>query len=244
MDKINKLKSWINESKNIVVFSGAGMSCPSGIPDFRSSNGIYSEKFKSTFRPEEVISHTFFVNYPELFYEFYFTKMVYKDALPNLSHKYFKKLEATKNITVVTQNIDGLDKKAGIKNVYEIHGTIWENYCTKCHKFYSLDDIDPTKVVPHCSCGGIIKPNVVLYEEGLDNKVINGAINAIANADMLIVIGTSLIVYPAASFINYYDGCKLVIINKSSTPGDNFANLVINDDIINVIKELEKWKME
>ena len=240
MDKIEELRTWINDSKNIVVFSGAGMSVPSGIPDFRSSNGIYSEKFKSVFRPEEVISHTFFVNYPELFYEFYFNKMVYKDAKPNLSHKYFKKLEQNKNITVVTQNIDGLDKKAGIKNVYEIHGTIWENYCTKCHKFYSLEDIDTTKGIPHCSCGGIIKPNVVLYEEGLDNNVINGAIRAIANADMVIVIGTSLIVYPAASFINYYNGNKLVIINKTKTAGDNLANLVINDDIINVIKELEK----
>lgn len=239
MEKIETLKNWIQTSNNIVIFTGAGMSVPSGIPDFRSSNGIYSEEYKENFRPEEIISHSFFERNPKLFFDFYFSKMVYSDAKPNLAHNFFAQLQQTKNVTIVTQNIDGLDKIAGSKNVYEIHGTIWENYCTKCHKFYSLNELKKDGI-PRCSCGGIIKPNVVLYEENLNSETINSALSAIMNADMLIVIGTSLVVYPAASFIEYYNGNKLVIINKTKTPGDKIANLVINDDIINVIKSLNK----
>lgn len=238
MDKLEVLKDWLNKSKNIVVFAGAGMSCPSGIPDFRSANGVYFEKFKGYLNPEAIVSHSFFKINPKLFYEFYFKHMVYLDAKPNMCHMYFSKLQETKNISVITQNIDGLDKIAGIKDVIELHGTIWSNHCEKCHKFYELEDIY-NKQIPTCSCGGIIKPDVVLYEEALDENKIVSAIKKIQSADMVIVIGTSLVVYPAASFINYYTGDKLVIINKDKTSGDKLADLVINDDIINVIKELQ-----
>lgn len=237
--KIKLLKQYILEAKNITIFSGAGLSVPSGIPDFRSSDGLYSSLYKETLRPEEIISHSFFMADPKTFYEFYFQKMVYKNAKPNKAHLYFSKLQATKNIKVVTQNIDGLDIKAGLKNVYEIHGSIWHNHCMKCHKYYSLNELK-LDGIPRCSCGGIIKPDVTLYEESLDNEVINQAIKAIQDADLLLVIGTSLVVYPAASFINFYHKDKLVIINKTKTPGDNLANLVINDDIINVVSMLDE----
>lgn len=239
MNNINILNEWIKNSNNIVVFTGAGMSVPSKIPDFRSSNGIYSEKFNKILNPETIISHTFFTRYPSIFYEFYFKKMVYEDAKPNKAHLYFSKLQDSKNISVITQNIDGLDKKAGIKDVIELHGTIWDNHCTLCHKYYHLNDFTHDSI-PYCECGGIIKPDVVLYEENLNNDDIMRAIKLISKCDLLIVIGTSLVVYPAASFINYYKGNKLVIINKTKTNGDNLANLVINDDIINVINELSK----
>ena len=235
------LKRMIDESDNIVLFTGAGMSVPSGIPDFRSSNGIYSEKYKGVLRPEEIISHTFFMHDPKTFYEFYFDKMVYLDAKPNKAHLYFAKLAKKKNVTVVTQNIDGLDFKAGFKKVYEIHGSIMRNYCMKCNKYYDLEDLNPkSKKIPYCSCGGIIKPDVVLYEEGLNEYLITSSLRAIESADMVIVIGTSLVVYPAASFIHYYPGNKLVLINKSETSADKIANLVINDDVCKVVEELER----
>ena len=231
---ILKLKEMINSSKKIVVFTGAGISVPSGIPDFRSSDGIYSKEYMGL-SPEEIISHSFFVKNPKLFYKFYFDKMIYKDAIPNLAHKYFAKIGAT----IVTQNIDNLHTLAGSKIVYELHGNVYRNYCMKCNKFYDLKDLD-TKDVPKCSCGGIIKPDVVLYEEGLDSNTITGAIKAISEADCLIIVGTSLRVYPAASFVNYYRGNKLIVLNKEKTPFDSGANLAIYGDIVDIIKELEE----
>lgn len=239
MSEIEKLKEVIKKATNIVFFTGAGISVPSGIPDFRSANGIYNQKLNETFSPEEVISHSFFMQYPEYFYDFYFKKMVYKDAKPNLAHQYIAKLAKTKNVKVITQNIDGLHFVDDFKNVYEIHGSIQRNYCMKCHKFYALKDLDTNKV-PYCECDGLIKPDVVLYEEGLDMDLLTASVRAIEAAEVLIVIGTSLIVQPAASLIRYYFGKNLVLINKSKTPYDRVANIVINDDIINVIKELEK----
>ena len=239
MDKIKTLKEMIDKSSNIVVFSGAGMSVASGIPDFRSANGIYSQKCGYSVSPEEIVSHSFFMANPEEFYDFYFKKMVYLDAKPNKAHLYFANLGKKKLVKIVTQNIDSLDKAAGSKIVYEIHGTIRDNYCMKCHKFYKIEDI-VNMAVPRCSCGGLIKPDVVLYEEGLDETLITQSIRAIESADMVIVIGTSLSVYPAASFIRYYPGHRLVLINKTKTNYDSYANLVINDDIIHVVEELER----
>ncbi len=239
MNDIERLKEAIKKSKKIVIFSGAGLSTNSGIPDFRSASGIYNQKLKSKFTPEEIISHSFFLEHTDDFYSFYFDKMVYKDAKPNSAHLYFAELEKSKDVTVVTQNIDGLHQMAGSKNVIELHGSIMRNYCMKCHKFYSLDELD-TNGVPRCSCGGIIKPDVVLYEESLNEDAINGAVYAISEADLLIVVGTSLVVYPAAGFIRYFRGDNLVLLNKSETAYDNYASIVIHDDVCNVVKELEK----
>ena len=230
MNKILKLKEIIDNSKHIVFFTGAGISVPSGIPDFRSANGLYTNNL----RAEEILSHHYFVNHPKEFYEFYFKNMVFEDAKANLAHNFIKDLAKEKDVSVVTQNIDGLH---GNEKVYELHGSIYRNHCTKCHKAYKLDDIKD-KYPPYCSCGGIIKPDVVLYEEALDEKVIYSAINAIANADALIIIGTSLNVYPAASFIRYFRGDSVVVINKDNNNAQ--ADLVINDDIINVINEYHK----
>ncbi len=241
MNEINELKKALKESKKIVVFSGAGLSTNSGIPDFRSANGIYNQKTGYNASPEEIISHTYFLNYPEEFYKFYFEKMIYPKALPNVAHYYFHELEKTHDVTVVTQNIDDLHQKAGSTKVIELHGSVMRNYCTKCHKFYSLKDIYNLDFkVPYCSCGGIIKPDVVLYEEQLNDKAINDALKAIEEADMLIVVGTSLTVYPAAGFVRYYNGNKLVLLNKDKTQYDNYANIVIHDDIKNVIEALKK----
>ena len=242
MNDLERLKEVIKSSKRIVVFSGAGLSTNSGIPDFRSANGIYSEKTKINISPEEIISHSFFMTNPKYFYEFYFSKMVYLNAMPNSAHKYFAKLEEEgKVLAVVTQNIDNLHQMAGSKKVYELHGSIMRNYCMKCHKFYSLKDIyNEAFDIPYCSCGGIIKPDVVLYEEGLDNTTIENAIDAISKADTLIVVGTSLTVYPAASFIRYFRGENLVLLNKSHTQYDSYANIAIHDDIKNVIEYLGK----
>ena len=239
MNEINNLKKAIDEASKIVIFSGAGLSTNSGIPDFRSASGIYNTKLKSNFTPEEIISHSFFESHTEDFYSFYFDKMVYKDAKPNSAHLYFAKLEKYKDVTVVTQNIDGLHQLAGSKNVIEVHGSIMRNYCQNCHRFYTLDQLD-TKGVPHCKCGGIIKPDVVLYEESLNENDINKALIAISEADLLIVVGTSLVVYPAAGFIRYFRGKNLVLLNKSETSYDSIANIVIHDDVCNVVKELEK----
>ncbi len=242
MKEEEKLKKAIAESNKIVVFSGAGLSTNSGIPDFRSADGLYNQETGINIRPEEIISHTFFMNNPDYFFNFYFEKMVYRDAKPNLAHKYFAKLEKEgKILAVVTQNIDNLHQLAGSKKVIELHGSVERNYCMKCHKFYPLSEIYNEKhLIPHCSCGGIIKPDVVLYEENLDENAINGALDAISNADMMIVVGTSLTVYPAASFVRYFNGKYLVLLNKSETRYDDVADITIHDDIKNVIEELEK----
>jgi len=241
-NQIEKLKEAIKESNKIVIFSGAGLSTNSGIPDFRSADGLYNQETGLNIRPEEIISHTFFVNNPDYFFSFYFDKMVYLDAKPNLAHKYFAKLEKEgKVLAVVTQNIDNLHQMAGSQNVIELHGSVERNYCMKCHKFYPLKEVYNEKhLIPHCSCGGIIKPDVVLYEENLDETAITKALEAISTADMLIVVGTSLTVYPAAGFIRYFNGKHLVLLNKSETRYDDMASIAIHDDIKNVIKALEK----
>ena len=235
------LKQIINESRNIVVFTGAGISVPSGIPDFRSADGIYNQKTKFKASPEDIISHSFFVNNTEDFYSFYKDKMCYPKAEPNAAHKYFADLEKKgKNVIVVTQNIDGLHQKAGSSIVYELHGTIHQNFCQRCGRMFGLDYVMNAKGVPHCDkCGGIVKPNVVLYEEGLDEDTISRSINAIMTCDTLIIIGTSLRVYPAAGFIRYFRGKYLVVINKDSTAYDSNCDLVFNEDVINVIKNIK-----
>ena len=239
MDNIERLKNIIKESKNIVVFSGAGLSTNSGIPDFRSADGIYSQKTSSNYTPEEIISHSFFMKYPEEFYKFYFTKMVYLNAKPNLAHYYFAELEKDKNVTIVTQNIDNLHQLAGSTNVVELHGSTKRNYCMKCNTFYDIEELDQTKV-PYCSCGGMIKPDVVLYEEPLDDNEIGKAIKAIRNADTMIVVGTSLTVYPAAGFVRHFRGNNLVLLNKSQTQYDSVADVVIHEDIVDIIKKIKE----
>ena len=235
------LKEIIKESNNIVVFTGAGISVPSGIPDFRSADGIYNQKTKFKASPEDIISHSFFVNNTEDFYSFYKDKMCYPKAEPNAAHKYFADLEKKgKNVIVVTQNIDGLHQKAGSSIVYELHGTIHQNFCQRCGRMFGLDYVMNADGVPHCDkCGGIVKPNVVLYEEGLDEDTISRGINAIMTCDTLIIIGTSLRVYPAAGFIRYFRGRYLVVINKDSTAYDSNCDLVFNEDVINVIKNIK-----
>ena len=235
------LKAMINESRNIVVFSGAGISVPSGIPDFRSADGIYNQKTKINASPEDIISHSFFMANTEDFYSFYKDKMCYPKAEPNAAHKYFADLEKKgKNIIVVTQNIDGLHQKAGSSMVYELHGTIHQNFCQRCGRLFGLDYVMNANGVPHCDkCGGIVKPNVVLYEESLDEDTIGRSINAIMTCDMLIIIGTSLRVYPAAGFVRYFKGKYLVVINKDSTSYDSMCDLVFNEDVVNVIKNIK-----
>lgn len=237
--KINQLTDIIKGSNNIVFFGGAGVSTASGIPDFRSSNGLYSKKLNRNFTPEQAVSHSFFVRYPEEFFDFYKKNLVYPDAKPNDCHYALAKLEKEGKLkAVVTQNIDGLHQAAGSKKVYELHGSVLRNYCTKCMEFYDADYVMKTDGVPKCDkCGGVVKPDVVLYEEGLDDETISGAIKAISEADTLIIGGTSLVVYPAAGLINYFRGRNLVLINKSSTSADSKAELVINDDIAKVMRE-------
>ncbi|MBQ1275212.1 MAG: NAD-dependent protein deacylase [Cellulosilyticum sp.] len=237
---IEKLKKIIQESHNIVFFGGAGCSCESGIPDFRSSNGLYSKKLNRNFTPEQAVSHTFFMKYPEEFYDFYKKHLIYPNAKPNDCHIALAKLEEMGKLkAVVTQNIDGLHQAAGSKKVYELHGSVLRNYCMKCHAFYDADYVMEADDVPKCEkCGGTVKPDVVLYEEGLDDQVISGAIHAIAQADTLIIGGTSLVVYPAAGLIDYFKGKQLILINKSTTSADQRANLVINEDIAWVMKEV------
>ena len=240
-NQYEEFKKMINEAHSIVVFTGAGISVPSGIPDFRSADGIYNQKTKIKASPEEIISHSFFMSHTEDFYEFYKEKMCYPKAEPNAAHKYFADLEKKgKNVIVVTQNIDGLHQKAGSKYVYELHGTIHQNFCMKCGRLFGLDYVMNSKGVPHCDkCGGIVKPNVVLYEEGLDEDTIQRSISAIMTCDLLIIIGTSLRVYPAAGFIRYFRGRYLVVINKDSTSYDSNCDLVFNEDVINVINNIK-----
>ncbi len=228
--QIDELAGIIEKNKNICVFSGAGISVPSGIPDFRSTGGLYSTQDESGYSPEEMISHTFFVQKPEIFYRFYKEKMIYKDARPNIAHRFFPLLEqAGKQVPIVTQNIDGLHTLAGSKEVFELHGSIYRNYCTTCGTFYGLDEVLSQQGVPHCKKdSGIIKPDVVLYEEPLDGDTIQKAVSAIANAEVLIVVGTSLTVYPAASFVEYFRGKHIAVMNKSTTHLDHSAEFVFD----------------
>lgn len=236
---VEALAKILGESDNIVFFGGAGVSTASGIPDFRSANGIYNQKLHQTFSPEQMVSHTFFVNYPEDFYAFYKDKMVYPDAKPNGCHIALAKLEKMGKLkAVVTQNIDGLHQKAGSQIVFELHGSVLRNYCTQCYAFYDENYVMAADGVPVCKkCGGVVKPDVVLYEEALDPAQINGAVDAISKADTLIIGGTSLIVYPAAGLIEYFRGKNLVEINKSVTSADDRADLVIHDDIAKVMAD-------
>lgn len=236
MNQIEQLKSWIKESKKIVFFGGAGISTESGIPDFRSVDGLYNQKYDRS--PEEILSHSFYMRHPDEFFRFYRDKMLYLDAKPNKGHLALAKLEEMGKLTaVVTQNIDGLHQKAGNKVVYELHGSVLRNYCQRCGKFYSAQEIQKSEGIPTCECGGRIKPDVVLYEESLAQKTMEGAIRAIREADMLIVGGTSLAVYPAAGLIHYYQGNHLVLINKTDTPMDSRADLCIQDSFGDVMSQ-------
>ena len=229
-DKINQFKIIIQNSKNIVFFGGAGVSTESGIPDFRSKDGLYNQKYK--YPPEMILSHTFFKNNTEEFYKFYKEKMNSLNFNPNITHVKLAELEKEGKLkAVITQNIDGLHQKAGSKNVLELHGSILRNYCIKCKKFYSAEFVFSSKGIPKCECGGIIKPDVVLYEEPLNTGLLNFATSYIESADTLIVGGTSLVVYPAAGLITHFKGENLVLINKSPTDYDSFADLVINEPI-------------
>ena len=241
MSKYDSLKQILDEGNQILVFTGAGISVPSGIPDFRSADGIYNQKTKLNIPPEEIISHTFFYNHTKEFFEFYKEKMCYPKAEPNAAHKYFANLEKKgKNVIVVTQNIDGLHQKAGSNMVYELHGNVHRNYCENCGRFFGLDYVLNHKGVPHCDkCGDIVKPDVVLYEEQLNEDTINRSISAIMTCDVLIVVGTSLSVYPAAGFIRYFKGEYIIVINKEPTPYDNQCDLVFNEDVVEVIKKIQ-----
>ena len=238
--EIEKLTQILKESNNIVFFGGAGVSTESGIPDFRSSNGLFNEKLNVTFTPEQLVSHSFYIKYPQEFFNFYKAKLIYPESKPNDAHIALAKLEEMGKLkAVITQNIDGLHQAAGSKNVYELHGSVLRNYCVKCHAFYDEKFILESKGIPACTeCNGVVKPDVVLYEEGLDDSTIRGAVHAISTADTLIIGGTSLVVYPAAGLIDYFRGKNLILINKSSTSADNKANLVINDSIEKVLREV------
>ena len=237
MDKIRQLQDMINESNRIVFFGGAGVSTESNIPDFRSADGLYRQKYR--YSPEQIVSHSFFMHNPEGFYEFYKEKMMYLNAKPNAAHKKIAELEAAGKLTaVITQNIDNLHQMAGSKKVLELHGSVHRNYCMKCHRFYGFAHMKASTGVPRCECGGIIKPDVVLYEEGLDNQTINEAVKAISEAQVLIIGGTSLAVYPAAGLIDYFRGEHLVVINKSPTPRDSYADLLIQEPIGQVFSQI------
>ena len=231
------LAKWIKESERIVFFGGAGVSTESGIPDFRSVDGLYNQQYQ--YPPETILSHTFFMRKPEEFFRFYRNKMLFPDAKPNAAHLKLAQWEREGRLSgVVTQNIDGLHQKAGSKKVFELHGSVLRNYCMRCRRFYSLEDIMNTTGVPKCACGGTIKPDVVLYEEPLDDGVVADACQAIEQADMLIIGGTSLSVYPAAGLIDLYRGHRLVLVNKSATPRDSRADLIVRDPIGQAFAEL------
>jgi NAD-dependent deacetylase len=238
MAKIKELNRMISESNKIVFFGGAGVSTESGIPDFRSADGIYMMDYK--YPPEEIISRSFFNAHPKEFFEFYKKYFYYPNAKPNITHQKLAELENKGKLSaVITQNIDGLHTAAGSKIVYELHGSVLRNYCMKCHKFYDISYVVNSDGIPKCECGGIVKPDVVLYEEQLDEKCIVGAVNAIEDADMLIVAGTSLRVYPAAGFIRYFRGKNLVLINKEATDMDGLFGLVINEKLGDVMSKIE-----
>lgn len=237
MTELEKLKQWIAESSNIVFFGGAGVSTESGIPDFRSVDGLYNQEYD--YPPETIISHSFYKRNPKEFYHFYKNKMLFPDAKPNAAHLTLARWEEQGKLkAVITQNIDGLHQAAGSQEVLELHGSVHRNYCTRCGKFYSLTDVMNADGVPHCECGGVVKPDVVLYEEGLDQKILSKAVSYIQHADILIIGGTSLTVYPAAGLIDYYQGNKLVLINKSVTPMDQRADLVISGKIGEIFSQL------
>lgn len=238
MENLETLKQWIKESNRIVFFGGAGVSTESGIPDFRSVDGLYNQKFE--YPPETIISHSFFQRRPAYFYRFYREKMLPLGFSPNVTHLKLAQWEREgKLLAVVTQNIDGLHQKAGSKNVYELHGSVLRNYCVKCGKFYPAEFIRDSQDVPRCDCGGIVKPDVVLYEEQLDYGTLEKSVAAIRRADMLIVAGTSLTVYPAAGLLQYYRGNRLVLINRDATPYDSQANLVFHESLGKIFSQLE-----
>ena len=237
MNSLEILKKWIGESNRIVFFGGAGVSTESGIPDFRSVDGLYSQKFD--YPPETIISHTFYERRPEYFFRFYREKMMPLGCEPNITHKVLAKWEQDGRLSaVVTQNIDGLHQKAGSEKVCELHGSVLRNYCTRCRKFHSAEFVKEATGVPRCECGGIVKPDVVLYEEGLDQDTIEQSVWAISHADLLIVAGTSLTVYPAAGLINYYRGNRLVLINRDETPFDSRADLVFHQSLGDIFSQL------
>lgn len=233
-EKLEQLKQWIDASSNIVFFGGAGVSTESGIPDFRSVDGLYNQQYD--YPPETIISHSFFMRCPEEFYRFYKARMLFPQARPNTAHKALAALEEQGKLkAVITQNIDGLHQAAGSREVLELHGSVHRSYCMRCGKFYSLDDVIRSQGVPRCECGGMVKPDVVLYEEGLNSRILQKSIDYIRNAELLIVGGTSLVVYPAAGLIDYYWGSKLVLINKSATARDAQADLIISGAIGQVL---------
>lgn len=235
---ITELQNIISNSDNVVFFGGAGVSTESGIPDFRSVDGLYNEKYK--YPPETIISHSFFMRHPEEFYDFYINKMIFLNAKPNMAHVKLAELEKLGKIkAVITQNIDNLHQMAGSKNVLELHGSVHRNYCMKCGKYFDANFMVKSKGVPKCTCGGTVKPDVVLYEEGLNEEILGKAIDCIRNSDVLIIGGTSLVVYPAAGLINYFKGNKLILINKSSTSMDRKADLVINESIGKVFESIK-----
>ncbi len=237
-EKLKTLQSWIDQSQSIVFFGGAGVSTESGIPDFRSVDGLYNQQYD--YPPEEILSRTFFDRRPEEFYRFYRAKMLCLDAKPNAAHRKLAELEAAGKLkSVVTQNIDGLHQAAGSKRVWELHGSVLRNYCMDCGRSFTAREILESTGVPRCPCGGIIKPDVVLYEEALDGRTMNGALRDIQKADLLIIGGTSLAVYPAAGLVNYYRGDHLVLINKSPTPYDSHADLVIAGAIGAVLGQIQ-----
>ena len=237
MTEISRLQEWIDASRRIVFFGGAGVSTESGIPDFRSTDGLYHQKYK--YPPEEMLSRTMYERHPEEFYDFYRDKLLYPDAKPNAAHRKLAELEAAGRLSaIVTQNIDGLHQAAGSRTVYELHGSVLRNYCRSCHTFYGLDFILHSTGVPRCSCGGIVKPDVVLDEESLDERTLQRSVQAIAEADMLIIAGTSLVVYPASGLVNYYEGKRLVVINRSPTPMDSRADLLISGSVGEVLGQI------
>ena len=237
MDKIEKLKQWISESGRIVFFGGAGVSTESGIADFRSVDGLYRQKFE--YPPETIISHSFYLRDPAYFFRFYREKMLPLGFEPNITHCKLAQWEQEGKLSaVVTQNIDGLHQKAGSKRVYELHGSVLRNYCTRCRKFHTAEFVKNAEGIPRCDCGGIVKPDVVLYEESLDQNTIENAVHAISDADLLIVAGTSLTVYPAAGLVNYYRGNRLVLINRDETPYDGYADLVFHESLGKIFEGL------
>ena len=236
MEERELLRKWVEESDNIVFFGGAGVSTESGVPDFRGQDGLYRQQY--AYPPEEILSHSFFMEKPEEFYRFYRAKMLCKEAKPNWAHKALARLEERGKVrAVITQNIDGLHQMAGSKEVLELHGTVYQNHCIRCHKSYPLSAVTESEGVPRCSCGGIIKPDVVLYGENLDGECLRKAISYIRQAEVLIVGGTSLTVYPAAGLIDYYGGGRLVLINQSATAFDRQADLILTEPIGEVLKE-------
>lgn len=237
--EVEKLQELVDNYDNIVFFGGAGVSTESGIPDFRSQDGLYHQKYD--YPPETILSHTFFMRKPEEFFKFYRDKMLCDTAKPNAAHRKLAQLEAAGKLkAVITQNIDNLHQMAGSKKVLELHGSVHRNYCMKCHKFYDAEYVfNSEEKIPKCECGGIIKPDVVLYEESLDDSCLMNAVELISNADCLIVAGTSLTVFPASGLIRYYNGNKLVLINKGATPYDNYANLVLNEKLGDVFSNVE-----